>query len=179
MPEVSVSALRDERHLAELLATSDCVVIDSAADTASFVARQSRGMVAVDIADQASSLDPELCRRADVFFCRSEQARDSLVRELETNGQGPANGDLNKRFLVLPDEAEKQKNVLRSVLWEPWRWQRNVDHVAQVEVPEDLRLLLQMWREHYHRNPLRVRVARAVWRRLPTRVQRGIFRLVK
>jgi GT2 family glycosyltransferase len=176
LPGVNISVTRGESHLAELLAQSDCVVIDAVAGAGEFVAQKSRGLVAVDLADVAGSKpNPGLLRRADLFFCRSEQARAGVIRDLESNSHGLATGEAARRVIVLPDEGEGQKRVLQAVIREPWRWQRDVGSPAGVAVPEDLQLLLRTWREHYMRIGRTRRVARAVWRRLPTQVQRAVF----
>jgi GT2 family glycosyltransferase len=174
IPGVSISVIGDEKHLAELLAQSDCVVVDGPADAARFVAQESRGVVAVDLAAAKGSISGELLRRGDMFFCRSEHERDAVMETLRVKGEGSHNGDLAERVVVLPDDQDAQKAVLRTVMWEPWRWHS----AAKVEMPEDFQLLVQKWREHYRRTPLPIRTVRAVWRLLPTAVQRAIYRVV-
>ena len=171
---VGITAIRESEHLAELVSESDCVLMDGLVDDNGVVSQQTRGLLLVDVARGTSAVDPALLRRGDVFFCNSEQHRRDFIRAARTH----SNGDVERRVLVLPDEDGPQKAILREVLREPWRWQRDGDAPGKVAIPEDLQLLLRTWREQYTRAARSRHLARALWRRLPAVVQKMVHRLV-
>jgi GT2 family glycosyltransferase len=167
IPGVSTTVIRRDAHLAGLLAQSDFVVVDGRAFVPAL--EKSMGLVAVDLRSGAG-VDTELLRRGDVFFCRSEEQRDLLVRELELNGA--------QQCLVLPNDSAAQKIALRKLMWEPSRWRRASSSPTSVAVPEDLQLLLGLWRERYRHSHHGHRAIGALWQRLPLVLRRLIHRVV-
>jgi GT2 family glycosyltransferase len=158
-----VSPGKDDEVLRELLAESDMVLVDAATAHAPAIAKQTAGLLLVDLGDGHTRPDPDLLRRGDVFLASS-------------NDVPPPAHDL--AVIVVSPEDERLSS-LRDILQQPWRWRRESSRPGALAVPEDLQQLLRLWREHYHRTGFGRRVLQLLRRILPSPVERSLRRLLR
>ncbi|OAI55371.1 hypothetical protein AYO48_03790 [Gaiella sp. SCGC AG-212-M14] len=159
-----VSPGRDDRVLRELLVESDLVLVDAATAHAPTIAKQTAGLLLVDLGDGHARLDPDLLRRGDVFLASSNDVRTT---------------DDQLAVIVVSPEDERLSS-LRDILQQPWRWRRGREPSGPdaLAVPEDLQQLLRLWREHYHRTDSGRPVLPLLRRILPSPVERWLRRLL-
>jgi len=175
LPGITVTPIRSEEYLARLLFESDLVIVDAGTDHGHVVAQQTLGLLVVDLADQAESVDPGLLRRADVLVCRSEEERTRWSSLLAAEEEPPGAAGA-ARLLVVPNGDGRLPDPFRAMIEEPWQWQR---HRPEIVLPEDLRMLLAKWRARATTNHgAGKRLPRALWSRLPEPAQRVILKLL-
>ena len=165
LPGVSVTPIRDDEYLDQLLIESDVVIVDGETDRANVIAERTPGVLAVDL-PRSASVDPRLLERADVFLCTSGE--EAAAVQAGSSGARPV--------IVVPDGGDDTLAQLRSIIQEPWLWRRRQNGAGEIVLPEDLQLLLATRRARSGGERAARRVPRAMWSRLPEGVQRAVLR---
>lgn len=171
---ITVTPIRSDEYLGQLLFESDLVIVEAGTDRGHVIAQQTPGLLVVDLADHAASVDRELLRRADVFFCRSDEERARWSSLLAAAEEAPGVAEA-PRVVVVPNGDDGLPRELRAIIQEPWHWQR---HRPEIALPEDLRMLLATWRARSTTNGVGKRLPRALWSRLPEPAQRVFLKLL-
>jgi hypothetical protein len=155
---VSVTPIRNELYLQQLLVEADIVVVEGGSAYGDAIAAHAPGLVVVDLAEQSAPREA-LRQRADVFVYRAA-GRTELAGATQ---------------VVAPDD-ESLLAQLRLFITEPWHWRRR-GGVNAIVLPEDLRLLLAQHRASSGGNGAIGTARRALWSRLPEPLQRAALRV--
>jgi GT2 family glycosyltransferase len=178
IPQVSVSPIRSEDYLLQLLLEADIAIVEGSTEHGKLIAERAPGLLVVDLAGQPESVDARLLERADVLVCASDEEHRRWADVLTTQHSN-ANDGL-PRLSVVSDEGQALAAHLRSLVREPWNWQRRRAGTDELVMPEDLRLLLAKWRAGAGaQGRVRRRIPRAVWSRLPESLQRTLLHVLR
>ncbi|MDX6513464.1 MAG: hypothetical protein QOE36_2968, partial [Gaiellaceae bacterium] len=156
---VSVTPIRNELYLQQLLVEADIVVVEGGSAYGDAIAAHAPGLVVVDLAEQSAPREA-LLQRADVFVYRAAGRTPELAGATQ---------------VVAPDD-ESLLAQLRLFITEPWHWRRR-GGVNAIVLPEDLRLLLARHRASSGGNGAIGAARRALWSRLPEPLQRAALRV--
>jgi GT2 family glycosyltransferase len=159
---VSVTPIRSATYLEQLLVEADIVVVEGGSAYGPVIARQSPGLVVVDLSENSSSENGDLLQRADVVIRSSANRR--------SRAEGAAE-------VVAPDD-ESLLTELRSFIAQPWHWRHRRDEVREIVLPEDLRLLLAERRASAPKGTM-VTARRVLWSRVPEPLQRAALRVLR
>ena len=167
-----VSAGKGADVVEELLAESDLVIADAGTAHATTIARQTAGLLVVDLAGGEAAADPELLRRGDVFLT-SSQAVQAPLTSIQMQ-----NGDSRPVVMVITPEGDGMA-PFREILQQPWRWRRHAGGAEGIAVPEDLQQLLRLWRERYKASGYKRRGFQLASQMLPQTVASSLRRVLR